>query len=204
MDNVDLPTRANIFLKTKRMHGPFDDPLPPETFDDYDGHRIAPYLLRYYASVCNPRASMLSNRIFDALIGQIIWPRGSLRRATAAKKAHGHPASGELPEFLGGTEFDDDDLELRAAPTNEVDAKLAQLGDFTLALKLLYADDPAWLRRVLHNSLPAAKARQNEGDRMMWTRLQQVGEVFGWTQGELELARIAMHAGDIAELAEWL
>jgi hypothetical protein len=138
------------------MHCPFDGPLPPDTLDQYDAHRSAPYLIRYYASVSNPRASVLTNCIFDTLIGRINWPRGSLRRVTTIAKNHGHLASGALPEFLRETECDDDDIDLRVTPINKVDAKLAQIGGFNNGLKLLYADNPGWLQNILRNSLPAA------------------------------------------------
>jgi SpoVK/Ycf46/Vps4 family AAA+-type ATPase len=186
------------------MACPFGGALPSDISDACDQHRVAPYLLRYYASVSNPRASALADGIFETLVGQISWPRGSLRRATAAVKAHGHPATGELPEFLRENESDEDQVDLRVVPTNDVDAKLSQHVDFKTGLKALYADDPTWLRDVLRNSLRAAEARQDLADGPMLTRLQQVGEVFGWKPAELQLARIAMHASDIAELAEWL
>ena len=50
------------------MRHPIEDSLSPDTCDDQDAHRIAPYLLRYYASVSNPRASVLTAFIFDMLI----------------------------------------------------------------------------------------------------------------------------------------
>lgn len=186
------------------MASPFGGALPSDSSDECDQHRVAPYLLRYYVSVSNPRASALTDEVFGSLVGQITWPRGSLRRATAALKAHGHPATGELPEFLRENHSDEDQVDLRVVPTNDVDAKLSQHIDFKSGLKALYADEPKWLRDVLRNSLPAAEARQDQADGLMWTRLQQVGQVFGWTPAELQLARIAMHASEIAELAEWL
>ena len=174
-----------------------------ETRDERDAQRIAPYLLRFYASVSNPRASVFTEAIFDTLIGQIIWPRGSLGRATAVFKKD-RPSNGRaLPRYLRKAESECDEhdsIDARAIPTHPVDIRLSQLGDFKCALKLLYADDPEWLR----SSLPAAEARQNAADGLMWARLQQVGVVFGWTCTELQLARIAMHAGEIAEFSDWL
>ena len=186
------------------MFAPFDDPTPADTPGEHDAPRIAPYLLRFYISVSNPHARLLNEDILETLIGQIIWPRGALGRATTVLKKNGPADRRTLPTFLKEAKRDRESVDLAAIPTQAVDLRLSQLGNFKCALKQLYDDDPEWLRGVLRNSLPAAEARQNEVDGVMWTRLQQVGVVFGWTEVELQLARIAMHAADIAELAEWL
>ena len=188
----------------KTMRQPFDDPTPPNTPDAHDTRRIAPYLLRFYASVSNPRASALTEGIFDALVGQIIWPRGSLGRATAVFKKDRPSKRSALPEYLRKAESEYDGIDARATPTHVVDMRLSQLGDFKGTLNQLYVDNPEWLRSVLRNSLPAAEARQNEADGLMWARLQQVGVVFGWSPVELQLARIAMHSGEIEEFSAWL
>ena len=206
-DNVDLPERVNTIVKINPMRNSLQDSTQPETQDDCDAQRIAPYLLRFYASVSNPNASVLTEAIFDALIGKIIWPRGALGRATAVLKKDSPAKRRALPEYLGrvNSECDEhDSIDALAVPTHAVDIRLSQSGDYKRALKLLYADDPAWLRGVLRNSLPAAEKHQNDADGMTWTRLQQVGELFGWTALDLQLARIAMHAGETAEFSAWL
>lgn len=171
-----------------------------------DAHRIAPYLLRFYASVSNPNAGVLTEAIMGTLIGQIVWPRGALARATEVARKHGKSTSRSRNDDAFGllVESNDDPIDLQALPTNAVDQKLADLGDFKIGLKLLYVDDPAWLRAVLHHSLLEAQARQDNVDGLMWTRLQQVGEVFGWSPVELQLARIAMHASELPDFADWL
>ena len=73
-----------------------------------------------------------------------------------------------------------------------------------MGLRLLFADDPSWLRGVLRDSVSTAELLQNESDGTKWRRLQEIGEVFKWTSTELKLARIAMHADDVSEFAEWL
>ena len=186
------------------MLTPLDDLHHVDTCDAHDANRMAPYLLRYYASVGNPRASVLRELIFDMLIGQITWPRGSMRRVMAVLKVDKLRRYGARPDFSCESDADEDDIDLSAIPTSEVDTKLIELGDFRTGLKQLYAADPMWLRGVLQMSLKRAGARQNAADGKMWDRLQQVGDVFGWKPAALQLARIGMHAGDIPELAEWL
>ena len=206
-DNGDLPKRVNTTVKIDAMRNVLQDPPQPEARDDRYAQRIAPYLLRFYASVSNPRASVLTAPIFDMLVGQIIWPRGSLGRATAIFKKDRPAKRRALPEYLrrANSECDEhDSIDARTIPTHAVDIRLSQLGDFKIALNLLCADNPEWLRSVLRNSLPAAEARQNDADGMRWSRLQQVGEVFGWSPTELQLARVAMHAGEIEEFSDWL
>ena len=186
------------------MHSILDTVATQETAQGNDARRIAPYLMRFYASVSNPHASALTEAIFDVLVGQINWPRGSLGRASAVIKK-GRPSKRRaLPEFLREAETEYDAIDARAIAAHAVDIRLSALGDFKRELKLLYADDPEWLRGVLRNALPAAEARQDEADGEMWMRLKQVGELFGWTDVELQLARIAMHASEVAELSEWL
>ena len=204
MHNSDLPKRVNTTGKINAMRTTYEQPASPETPDNRDAQRMAPYLLRFYASVSNPHARLLDEDIFETLIGQMIWPRGSLGRATAALKKDGPSDRTMIAICLQEAKRDRESVDLAATPTQAVDLRLSQLGNFKRALKQLYADDPEWLRGVLRNSLPAAEARQNAADGAMWTRLQQVGDVFGWTAVKLQLARIAMHAVDIAELAEWL
>ena len=126
------------------MTVPFDDPTQPDSSDANDARRIAPYLLRFYVSVSNPYASALNEDIFETLIGQIIWPRGSLGRATAALKKSGPSDRRTLPTFLREAKRDRESVDLAATPTRAVDRRLSQLGDFKCALKQLYADDPEW------------------------------------------------------------
>lgn len=182
------------------------DPPSAQPLAVLDAHRIAPYLLRFYASISNPNAGVLTEAIMETLIDQIVWPRGALTRAAAVAKKHGKTAlRGRSDDTYGLlVEGNNDPIDLQGLPANAVDQKLATLGDFKTGLKLLYVDDPAWLRAVLNQTLLEAQEHQDKADGLMWTRLQQVGEVFGWNPVELQLARIAMHASELPDFADWL
>lgn len=182
------------------------DPPSAQPMVAHDAHRIAPYLLRFYASISNPNAGVLTEAIMETLTNQIVWPRGALARAAAVAKKHGkstpHCRNDDAYGLL--VESNNDPIDLQVLPANPVDQKLAMLGDFKTGLKLLYVDDPTWLRAVLNLTLLEAQARQDKADGLIWTRLQQVGEVFGWSPVELQLARIAMHASELPDFADWL
>ena len=69
-------------------HKHFDAPSA-QPMAAHDAHRIAPYLLRFYASISNPNAGVLTEAIMETLTNQIVWPRGALARAAAVAKKHG-------------------------------------------------------------------------------------------------------------------
>ena len=173
-----------------------------------DARRIAPYLLRFYASISNPNALALSEKIIELLVGQIVWPRGATARVSALLKRQDRSLRSRnlsQHDWLDPSNRQDNTcVDACEPPSNPVDKKLAQFGSFQVGFRLLFADDPSWLRGVLRDSVSTAESLQNESDGTKWRRLQDIGEVFQWTSTELKLARIAMHADDVSEFAEWL
>lgn len=173
-----------------------------------DARRIAPYLLRFYASISNPNALALSEKIIELLVGQIVWPRGATARVSALLKRQDRSLRSRnlsQHDWLDPSNRQDNTcVDACEPPSNPVDKKLAQFGSFQVGFRLLFADEPSWLRGVLRDSVSTAESLQNESDGTKWRRLQDIGEVFQWTSTELKLARIAMHADDVSEFAEWL
>jgi len=182
------------------------DTVPPQENEyENDVRRIAPYLIRLYASYDAERASELNGATMDTLIGHIQWPsESSTHIAATIKRLYGLERPGHQTDTWGSLHRADRDAsQSLVKPMHPVDQALSHSGNFTLALQQLYVDEPEWLRGVLCNSLRAAEAAQNQADGSAWRRLQLVGRALGWVHGELQLARFAMHTGEIPAFAEW-
>ena len=139
-----------------------------------DARRIAPYLLRFYASISNPNALALSEKIIESLVDQIVWPRGAMARASALLKRQDRSLKSK--EITKNDWLDNASrqeslyVDVGVPASRSVDKKVAQLVSFQVGLRLLFADDPSWLRGVLRGSVGAAEVLQDASDGTKWRR----------------------------------
>ena len=110
---------------------------------------LAPYLIRFYLTMSSTTSSTLKSKIYDHLIGQIVWLTDALRRVTACFPKAEDEGDGISPEWLSR---DDEDNKYHQYPTpvHPVDQFLSERnGPFYSALRPLCKTRREWMRNVL-------------------------------------------------------